>query len=42
MIGAYALGAKGIMFMPDKGDETLPILAIRRSNDNEAQAEQQQ
>lgn len=41
MLGAIALGAKGIMFMPDKGEKTLPRLVIRRSNDNEAQAAEQ-
>lgn len=41
MISAFALGAKGIMFVPDEGAKTVPRLMIRRSNDNEAQAEQQ-
>ena len=40
MIGAYALGAKGVMFMPQKGEKTLPRLIIRRSNDNESQGDQ--
>lgn len=40
MIGACALGAKGIMFIPQKGEKILPRLVIRRSNDNEAQTEQ--
>ena len=39
MTGAYALGAKGIMFVPQKSEKTLPRLVIRRSNDNEAQTE---
>lgn len=39
MTGAYALGAKGIMFVPKEGEKTMPRLVIRRSNDNEAQNE---
>ena len=41
MTSAYALGAKGIMFMPREAEKTLPILMIRRSNDNEAQVQGQ-
>ncbi len=37
MIGACALGAEGVMFVPQKGEKILPMLMIRRSNDNEAQ-----
>lgn len=34
MMSSYAQGAKGIMFVPAKGEKTLPRLLIRRSNDN--------
>lgn len=40
MIGACALGDAGIMFVPETGEKTVPRLIIRRSNDNEAQADQ--
>ena len=37
MIGACALGAEGVMFVPAEGEKTLPRMMIRRSNDNYAQ-----
>lgn len=34
---AYACGSGGVMFVPEEIERTLPIVAIRRSNDNDQQ-----
>ncbi|MFP4098720.1 MAG: hypothetical protein ACLFU1_08045 [Alphaproteobacteria bacterium] len=41
-VGTYAQGANGVMFMPRKGEKTLPRLMIRRSNDNDNGAGEQE
>ena len=39
---AYACGSGGVMFVPEEIERTLPIVAIRRSNDNDQQGSAEQ
>ncbi len=41
MVSAYAQGAKGVMFVPQKGEKTLLRMMIRSSNDNDGQVDPQ-
>lgn len=34
MTTAYACGAGGVMFVPEKIEKTMPRVLMRRSNDN--------
>lgn len=43
MTTAYACGAGGVMFVPEKIEKTMPRVALRRSNDNQdAQSDEQE
>lgn len=32
---AYASASGGVMFIPDEVERTIPVVTIRRSNDNQ-------
>ena len=39
MTTAYACGSGGVMFVPDRIEKTMPLVRIRRSNDNQCAEE---
>ena len=40
IMSAYACVSGGVMFVPEVIEKTMPIMALRRSNDNEASEEE--
>lgn len=36
MTTAYACGSGGVMFVPERIEKTMPLVRIRRSNDNDS------
>ncbi|MGH1378964.1 MAG: hypothetical protein ACRBB3_09105 [Alphaproteobacteria bacterium] len=41
MVTAYACGSGGVMFVPEEIERKMPKVIMKRSNDNDAQDEQE-